>query len=833
MKKLFSWLLVSLPVLWIFKNIFSGHLPSWGDAPFFYAEGLKELFSEPLTWTQRGISFGGVNQLLWLSPTMFLMGALHRFLSLDSNCLIRIVFYFHSIILAFLGPYFLTRYLKLSRITQFFSVFIYLLNTYYLLLVDGGQVGVALAYGIFPFVILFGKKVLDKLRPNLFFLFLIISFILTAVDPRVCVVALITLFVWQLLENWRKLWILVLASVLLLFINLYWIYPLIKIKVATFGLDVAGLQLSSVLNSLLLFAPHWPNNIFGKVAQPPFYFALVPFLLFGNLLFKQENQFVKHLSLSFLLLAFIVKGSTPPLGGWYDLLVNRLPFGFAFRDSSKFFIPLVLFGGILIGETANRLQSKSKIFSVLIYFYLLLSINPAILGKLNFNLSNRTATGDYQTIYENLKKDNTSFRTLWFPEVPPLAFGTESIGAISARDLVKETPFSSLNASEDVFNFLNNPQYVKWLQTLGVKYLFLSGDSRNINPIGEDIKNWNTIESLVAKTPGLKKLNWGTNLSIHEVPGTLPKSFVVGKLVAVVGSKIESGGKLPVPSLYFEDGKWDPALLREKNKDSFKILFNEKEKLDLTMSFLQKYFVSTQESNFFQWSTFGVDEYLKYKYELLIRGFKFEDFDYGKGIAFSTNKGEEMKFKFKVSQAGNYLLAKRSGSLEKQNFSWTIEEKNLKKGSFEYQVINNSGFEVLNVVALIPKDEFNKADSQAETYLKNSGIVTEKEINNFDWHEVGLKKVGTLKYNFATPQKGFWVILTDSYHSLWRLQRGADYFESVPVYSMVNGFYFDPKWGNLGVEFKGQDYFRWGVWLTSVSALGLLLCWIYFSKSET
>jgi hypothetical protein len=507
-----------------------------------------------------------------------------------------------------------------------------------------------------------------------------------------------------------------------------------------------------------------------------------------------------------------------------------VPFGFAFRDSSKFFIPLILFGGILIGETAKRLQSK--VFSVLIYLYLLLLISPAILGKLNFNLSNRKAAGDYQLIYENLKNDKTFFRTLWFPEVPPLVFATEKTPAISARDLVRGVPFAAINASEDVFNFLNNPEYVDWLRVLGIKYIFLSGDQRNLHSSESEIKDWKTISSLIGETPGLKKLNWDLNFSAYEIPDSLPRFYSVNKLIAVVGSELVSSSQSPLPSIYFEDGKWDPAILLGKNKDFLKILFNGKEKLDLTMSFLQKYFKPTGDSFNNQWAKYSPSEYLEYKYELLIRGFKFNDFDYGKGIAFSTNKGEEMKFRFKIPKAGTYVLAKRSGNLEKQNLFWTTEEKNLKKGNFEYQVVNNLGLEVLNVVALIPKEEFNKASSQAEAYLKNFGTVAKKEINNFDWSEAGLEKEGILKYSLATPQKGFWLILTDDYQSLWQLRKGDQYFRSVPVYSMVNGFYVESKWGDLHLEFKGQDYFRWGVWLTSISVLGLLICWIYFSKSE-
>jgi hypothetical protein len=832
MKKLLSWLLILLPVLWVFRQIFFGKLLTWGDAPFFYPEGLKELFSEPLTWAYHGENFGGVNQLLWLSPMMFLMGILHRFLNLSSDSLIRILFYFPSIILAAAGPYFLTRYLKLSGITRFFSVLVYLLNTYYLLLIDGGQVGVALAYGLFPLIILFGKKLIDKTGLNSFFIFLLVSSILTAVDPRVYVVAFMVLLIWQALENWRKLPILILAGVTLIPLNFYWILPAIKMNDQGFGLNVAGLQLSSLLNSLLLYAPHWPGNVFGKVIQPAFYFVFVPVLIFGNLLFRQKTKISLIFALCFLIFAFFSKGSTPPLGGWYEFLVGKLPFGFAFRDSTKFFIPLILFGGILIGETINSLQSKfkSKIFLVPAYIFLLFLIYPALSGKLNFNLSNRMAGGDFRIIYEKLKEEDSFFRTVWFPEKHPLAFETLDKPALSARDLVTERPFASVNASEDVFNFLNTPKYVDWLKVLGIKYLILSGDPRIISFTQDDLKNWKTVSDLIEKTPGLKKVEWGTNLSVYEVSETLPKFFTVEKLIAVVGPEPVSDTRYPIPAIYFEDGKFDPGILNGKSQDSIKILFNGKGKIDLTMSFLQKYFKSPKENENSQWIFYGPSQYLKAKYELLIRGLEYKDFDYGKGIAFSTQKGEKIVFKLRVPKNGDYLLAKRVGNKEKQNLSWVMEEKNLKKGVFEYEVSNKLGIEVLNVVALVPKEEFKKAEQSADVFIKHFGTIKESKLTDIAWQEADIVKEGTLKYKVKAPEKGFWLIFTENYDPLWKFRKGVQFFDSLPVYSMVNGFYIEPKWADLHLNYKGQETFRSGVWVSTIAFLSLSIIYLWLSS---
>ncbi len=832
MKSFFSknnlifWFFILVPVLLVFRNIFFEKLPTWGDAPYFYPEGLKELFSEPLTWTTRNISFGGINSVLWISPIMFLMGVLNKFLLLGSDSIIRILFYFPSVIFSITGVYFLTKYLKLSKVVQFFAILFYLLNTYFILLVDGGQIGVVLAYGLFPLVILLGKRMFDKTTILSFFLFLLSSFALTIADPRILVVAYLTLFVWQLFEDWKKIIFLCLSAILLIPLNFYWIFPLIRIKAEALGLGVSNLQLSSLLNSLLLYTPHWPNNVFGKVIQPPFYFVLMPILVFGSILFKKEKR-ILIFSLIFLIFSFLAKGTAFPFGNLYNYLI-KLPFGFAFRDSSKFFIPLILFGVILIGETVNAIRPKIKILPILVYIYLLFLVFPAFSGKLNFILGGRSVDGSFETIYKNVSSDNGSFKTLWFPEKHPLAFEVSNKPVISARDLVLLTPIGAMNASNDAFNFLNSPKYVDWLKILGVKYLFLSGDARNVNPTKDETKDWQTILSLIDKTQGLKKLDWGLSFPAYEIDDIYPDTYSVKQLIGVVGPMLDG----TIPAIYFEDGKLDPSLLNGKESDSLKLYFNGKNNNDLIISFLQKYFVSSSNNVSSQWAIYKQSEYLNAKYELWIKGYEYIDFDYGKGISFSTNKGEKITFKFKVPEDGKYMLATRLGTMEKQSFSWTLEEKTLTKGSFEYTYENKSGFEVLNVVSLIPIKDFEVAQKQADTFVKHFGVISEKDIINQAWKEVSLSLEGTLKYKLQEKQEGYWIILSQNYHPLWNFKKGIEYFESVPVYSMVNGFYVEPDWGDLHIEFRGQEYFRWGVWVSSITLLLLTIIYLYAEDSH-
>ena len=272
--------LILVPIVFLIRNIYWHGSMNWGDAPHFLPSEVNELVFEPLAWTQRGINFGGVNLLLWLSPLTILYGLLAKFFSLSSDLTSLIVFYLPGILFAVFGSYFLARSLKLSKLGSFFTCLVYLFNTYFLLLIDGGQVGVVLAYGIFPFSILATKRLTVKPNLHSFYLALTLLTFNSIADPRVATIAFLTIFAWILIAGeFKKLKSLGLLLVAFIALNLYWLFPLLKNTTGNVSLGVSNLQLTSILHPLFLFSPHWPGNLFGKVQQPFWYFAFLQILI--------------------------------------------------------------------------------------------------------------------------------------------------------------------------------------------------------------------------------------------------------------------------------------------------------------------------------------------------------------------------------------------------------------------------------------------------------------------------------------------------------------------------------------------------------------------------
>ena len=103
-----------VPLFLLIRNIYFLGSPNFGDAPHFFSPEIVELYSEPLSWTQRGLNFGGVDLRLWISPFIFLYGALAKYVGLDSNLSTFLLFSLPGVILAAIGAFFLAKAFKVS-----------------------------------------------------------------------------------------------------------------------------------------------------------------------------------------------------------------------------------------------------------------------------------------------------------------------------------------------------------------------------------------------------------------------------------------------------------------------------------------------------------------------------------------------------------------------------------------------------------------------------------------------------------------------------------------------------------------------------------------------
>lgn len=823
---------IAIPSVLIFKALLLPGPAVWGDAPFFYREGFKELLT-PFLWTSRGEPLGGVNLLIWLSPIMSLYGVLGN-IGLTNDVIVRLLFYFPGIIFSFLGSYLLSRYLKLDVLGQFFSTFFYGLNTYFLLLIDGGQVGVVLAYGLFPLTLYFAKKLIDQRNIVNFLSSLAVLFFLASADIRIAAIAFLTVFVWTIVEDFdRKAKLLSSFKILLLLLIIYsglgayWLVPTLFSQGSQFVVGDSGFQPMSILHSLTLFQPHWSSNEFGRISFPYFYFLALPFFIFAGLFKNNRNQFIY--ALLFLIFAFIAKGNAPPFGDLYAWAVNNLPFGSAFRDSSKFFAPLVLFGGLSVGMTVAFISDFVKYrivkwgFLAITYSYLILLLAPAFVGQMDGVLETKVISNDFSLIKQQIIAGNEFFRTVWFPERHPFSFQTSLSPAIDAKSLISLRPFASLNVGTyDAFNFIHNHEFLDWFDLLGIKYLVFSGDPRKASFTDKEKEEWDTLLNTLAATPGLLKEEWDTKIPIYSMPSVKPKIFGVDQLFLVVGSddvyeKLKKiNGTFSVGSqafLFLEDGKFHPSVLQEFAPESAVLVLNDKDETDLILSFLQHYFRSPKDNLTNQWALRDSGEYLKWKYEMLVRGVKTREFDYGKGFAFSTEKNESITFALDIPEDGQYIFAARV--LKDGKFRWQLDEVDLKKGIFKKEFTNTGGLHAINTLALISQKDWAEASrltQELEDRFETIKLgvtdesITRDILSHQKWSELPHKQISPVEYEFSEQPSTKWIIFADKYHSDWVLENTDSDVKrgSLPLYSVINGYSNHPNFKISKIVFSGQ-----------------------------
>lgn len=886
-----GWIGIALAVFLVFRPIFSTGPAVWGDAPYFYHGTFKDFFSEPLSWESRG-RLGIVNDLYWLYPLMFIYYALGVLTGLGNDVIIRLIFYFPAIFFASFSSWLFARYLGFSSIVGVFAALVYSLNTYFILLIDGGQVGVALAYGLFPFALLQLYKL--KSRKTLQFFVSLASFMLLVIaDVRFALITIFTLILWQSLEqitplkkiNFKNWKIFIIFGIAVLAVSSYWLVPAFTLKPTTGAGSRSDLQLISILHPLFVFAPHWPENQFGMISPPSLLFVALPLLVFANLFFKRSRR-ISVFIFCFLFFVFLAKGDTGLFGSLYSWILDTIPFGGAFRDSTKFLAPLALFAGILIAVAIQNIQSRfkkymfSKVIVIFAYFYLLFLAYPAIFGNMNGVLAGRDFSKDIKIIADKIFGEADFLRTIWFPERHPLAVSSERKPALDAKTLVGLRPFASLNTGTiDVFNFLHNSEFVEWLKLLGIKYLVFPGNVRNFDLNKEKQEDWNNLLSLVGSRKELTGVEWNTNIPVYDVGEVKPRIFAVEKLIAVVGSddiyqKIKDvNANFSIGNqafVFFEDGKFIPNLLADVDADSTILLLNDKTDLDLTMSFLQNHFISPFTATKgidgpSQWALRSSNDYLKWKYEFLVNNVDTKEFDYGKGIAFSSVANEWIYFDVPVQEDGEYVFAARVLTrnqneplevnlyygkiipfVQEGKFEWYVQEGiNLKKGKKRIAFRNIAGFHGLNTLALIRKKDWEEAQAQAKNLIKRFSVIRldgkgDKsellKIIQDGWSKVDYEFISPSRYTVQSKY-GAWLVFTDSYNPGWKLKRGDKLFDSFPFYSAINGFYLDSysNSNKLIIEFEGQKYTRIGLILSLISVLLLALgaIWAYSKKVQS
>src|SRR6266404_661574 len=337
-KRLFLFMLFAFLYLLVFRNFFTSSLLVGGDFQFNFSSmyGNYNLF--PYAWdTQMQNGIGGyAAPFLWTTMYFSLVIVFFgQLLHLSWNIIERLCYFYPYLILSFLSSFSLFKKLFPKSNFIFFAPFIFIFNTYALLLI-AGQPKVALAYALLPLILLGFINLQQRSTYYSGILFGSITGLLLLIDIRIAYEAIFTCLLFFLLSIFttfhpkKKFYLfLFLAFFCAVLLNAFWLVPSLIVHQNPFNAlgnaysSTAAAQYLSFAkfeNSFSLLHPNWPDNIFGKVYFMRWEFLFVPIFAFSSLLFvntkmqKKEEQYrEKNVILFFALLglvgAFLAKGA--------------------------------------------------------------------------------------------------------------------------------------------------------------------------------------------------------------------------------------------------------------------------------------------------------------------------------------------------------------------------------------------------------------------------------------------------------------------------------------------------------------------------------------------
>lgn len=438
---------------------------SSGDWPYLFLENIKEF------------SFVPQPEFLWLAPYYQIPTKIFvEYLNVPWEIFERLFWFWPFVLLCIISSYYLTK--------SWVGVLVYTANTYILMVVGGGQMGVALAYALAPLVLKSFINVIDRTVSRYQNIKYQISniknslvtgvylAILTMFDPRIGYATMLAVFLYFLFHFRLKAIVAVflipvaLATVL----NLYWIVSMIRngvpIESAGFA-SVAGfryLSFTDFSNAFGLLHPNWPENIFGKVSFMKPEFLLLPIVAFASLLFvKRSDKRILFFALLALVGAFLAKGAREPFGIVNELLFQYIPGMSMFRDATKFYILIALSYAVLIPYSLVKISALNKNYGKYIVYGLffvlfLFSIRQAFLGELGGTFKSREVPKEYIMLKDYILREPAFFTTFWIPSQQRFGLSSKNHPAINAQAYFDA---SSVKEIQDKFTNNDSPQFLR------------------------------------------------------------------------------------------------------------------------------------------------------------------------------------------------------------------------------------------------------------------------------------------------------------------------------------------------------------------------------------
>ena len=848
------------------------------DFPIISESLLKSSMNFPFVWSESGAEGLGEYStfFLWSWPTSFISGMLAN-VGLGFNVVETAFLFIPFLLIGCVGIWKFLESIYLTNAAKFVASFFYLTTTYVLLLIDGGQLSIALAYAWFPIAFLaveksikggFNKKILAGLAVSILGFF----------DFRFIYVLLLlslALFFYQLLFDPKKRtslffgWISsgVIIGIIVTGLNAYWLLPLFKAPISSgtyvFFTQTSFLNLINLGHSILLLAPHWFKNIFGNITTLLPEFIFIPILVFLAPILRPKNPVVGFWLLVSIFSIFLTKGSSEPLSVTYPWLFSHIPGFSLFRDSTKFFFVEALAYSVLLGITTDEILKKTIKFPKLkIFFLILLSsyfiflVRPVWFGQMTGTFSEPSFQQEFAGLSQFIEKDKNFSRVFWIPSFPSLGYSSKIHPRVEAARLVQRRPFAiGTKGTYEMFNFLREAPFMgEIFDVAGIGYIaypYLDQKRDNLNP--DNIKYYYTFLDQLSKRPWLSNIE-NSPVPILKTEQHQDRFFIVPNIWWVIGSdsiyneatkSVEL--KLAKNGLIFAE-EYAGLGKRLDELPEAKIILNGKSLTDLAASFIkaedlifparQLMFDPDKVSGW--WKREGKD-LIAWRYFLKTK-YGIDNQDFGLGGGWAIGEGSlKLKVKSEKLKKDTILLARamessRSGLLKFYQNDQKIGEVStqVQTGTnvhwFEVGQLNQDGAEleiesfgdinVVNVLVVLDKDEWvsyqNRTQQLTGRIVNFDEIFTQSDNNP----AVTYQQINPTKYkvNVNHLTQTAFLVFSQNYDGFWKMNGQSP----LPVYSLLNGFRITGD-GEYLIEFEPQKYVYPGLIVSGLTLAVLVI----------
>lgn len=532
-----------------------------GDWPYFWSDLLREFSFFVPSWMSYQINgFGGTTVTYALDSYLYAVSYIFTtMLSLPWQAVYKGAFFGMFIALAYgSSRSFLSKLLAGAAWWQRdIASIVYTTNTFILMIVGGGQMGVALALASAPLALGFAIAFVNSIhesKPREYIRQLIpvglLYALITLFDVRIAFLVIVAQAFYILVVSFRSPGRLVISVIVSMapviaitaLLHAVWILPMVIYRFSPYTYVLtkssgAGsfifYSFASFSNALSVLHPNWPENVFGKVSffRPEFLFipliAFAGFLGIGSERLNSNRRIILYCGLLAMIGVFLSKGAQEPLGEVNTWLYLFMPGFSVFRDPTKFYLYVLLGYLVLIPSglayiasfiTKYLARGKTNIAlgAVLLCFILIWgwTIRDAIAGNLGGTFLPSKVPNEYVTLSAMISPQQNFFRTLWYPRQQRFTYYTNLHPAVEANHF-----FQATNSAE-LADKVSSPDAQEKVQSAAIKYVIVPYDS-----VGEiftedrryDDTKWQDAVSVLDGIAWLERKQSIGKLTVYEV----------------------------------------------------------------------------------------------------------------------------------------------------------------------------------------------------------------------------------------------------------------------------------------------------------------------------